>query len=648
MENSAIKTLNDEQLLAVKHHEGPCMVYAGPGSGKTTVITYRIWNLIQQYSVNPENILVITFTKAAAEEMKVRFQQEFDLPYGEKAKVSFGTFHSLFFKIIRRYCGYNIKDILKDREIYALIKNIIKTLGIEGYTDEEFIKDILLDISLYKSNFPQNHDFKPTSLSTIEFKRVIDCYENYKNEHKKIDFDDMLTKCYMLLIDNPTILNGIRRKFPFILIDEFQDINSIQFEIIKLIAKPLDNLFVVGDDDQSIYSFRGAKPYFILNFDEIYSNAKKIVLNKNYRSQENIVRTANNLIMNNQSRIHKKMVSVINANIDINFITPKDKVEENKKIIEIIQSLTERGYRYKDIAIVYRTNLAAAPVVDALLDNNIPYISREQIYNIYDHWIAKDIMSYLIAAFSTKNSEAIKRIINKPTRYITRKAIQQPVDESKNYITSLKLRADLMPYQIKYLERLQLQLKEVQNQNTENAIEYIRKHIGYDEYIKNYCSEKKITSEKLFEILGELQEMATQYEDPQKFIDNIHNFKEKIKESKSCKEDGDKVELLTMHSAKGLEYRVVMVISAVEGTIPHGRSGDDIQSIEEERRLFYVALTRAKELLFISSPLYKNNKKLETSRFIEEMKRDDGNNKTREKIYKFKKEFIDYVNKKIK
>lgn len=613
-----LQQLNQQQLEAVTHYKGPCMVYAGPGSGKTTVITHRIGYLINQYKVDPSKILVISFTKAAADEMKVRFKRMYNTLH-ENKYVNFGTFHSTFFRILRSYYRYDLVNILNEGEKFSVIKNIVKTLGVGNQLDDEFIKDVILDICIFKNNILSRDNFCPNSMSKDDLDRVVFSYENYKSDCNKIDFDDMLTKCYELLISQPKVLESVRSMYQYILIDEFQDINSVQFEIIKLLASSHENLFVVGDDDQSIYSFRGANPNFILEFDKIYKDTKKIILNLNYRSQEIIINTANKLISNNDLRVKKSMLATKESGVDIQFFRPNTRDLENKELSNLINNLVKEGYNYSDIAVIYRTNILSSSIVDSFLDSNIPFVSRENIYNIYEHWMAKDLVSYLKAALNINDRDALKRIINRPTRYITNKAKKEADEYHKDFITSLKVKGNLLPYQITYLDRLEIDLKTIAHLETRKAISYIRRDIGYDDYIRNYCLEKQISFDGLREILDEIEEISSKYNTIQQFINHIKEFKESLYENKrNYSSNENQVELLTMHSAKGLEFRVVIIVEAVEDIIPHSKSKDE-ESIEEERRLFYVAITRAKERLYIYAPLNKYDKKAEISRFVEEM-----------------------------
>jgi len=650
MAKQYLEELNQQQLEAATHYEGPCMVYAGPGSGKTTVITHRVGYLINHYKVDPNRILVISFTKAAADEMQLRFKKSYNSDVQGNKNVTFGTFHSAFFRILRSYYRYDLGNILNEGDKFSVIKNIVKTLGVGNALDDEFIKDIILDIGLFKNNVLDRDNFVPNSVSKDDLDRVVFSYENYKNDHRKIDFDDMLTKCYELLISEPTVLKGIRSMYQYILIDEFQDINSVQFEIIKLLASPNENLFVVGDDDQSIYSFRGANPNFILEFDKIYKNTRKIILNLNYRSQENIISTANKLISNNDLRVEKKMVATKDPGIDIQFFRPKTRELENQELSDLINNLIKESYTYSDIAVIYRTNILSSSIVDSFLDNNIPFVSREKIYNIYEHWMAKDLVAYLKSALDINDREALKRIINRPTRYITNKAKKDADEYHKDLITSLRVKGNLMPYQITYLDRLEVDLKNLAHLETRKAINYIRKDIGYDDYIRNYCIEKQISSDGLIEILNELEETSFKHNNIDQFINHINEFKESLYENKrNYSSEEDQVELLTMHSAKGLEFKVVVIVEAVEDIIPHSKSQDE-DSIEEERRLFYVAITRAKERLYIYAPLNKHDKKADPSRFIREMEiLNEKKNKLQsgqEIIHRvFGKGFIENINK---
>ncbi|MBM7614913.1 ATP-dependent helicase [Alkaliphilus hydrothermalis] len=619
MDYQFLNRLNKQQRKAVQHHKGPCMVYAGPGSGKTTVITYRLTHLIQHFKVNPQNILVITFTKASAEEMKQRFEKLNCSSGPQGSSVNFGTFHSIFFRVIRSYAGYDLSSILSEKDKYGLIKNIIKTLGIGQGEDDELIKEIILELGLFYSNYLNRQEFIPNTISSDDFQRLVHYYETFKKDHKKIDFDDMLIKCYQLLKSNPNVLNRLRNQYQYILIDEFQDINKIQFEIVRMMAVPSNNVFVVGDDDQSIYSFRGANPQFILEFDKIYPKAEKVIINVNYRCQQKVIDVANALIKKNEIRVDKDIEAFKGEGKAINYLTPKTRDEEKTEVCLLVQDCVNRGYQYKDIAIIYRTNILANGMVEALLEHQIPFFCKDQVYNIYDHWVSKDVMSYLKSSHNLMDMDSLGRIINKPSRYITKKGMEAAKQYHKDFITSLKVKGDLKAYQIKMLDQLEVDLKTISNLSTAEAIEYIRKEMKYDQYIEDYCMDKKISSNGLFEMLDELEEVSVRYSSHVAFFKHVEEFRNKIKQPKKKEFNSNEVHLLTMHSAKGLEYEVVIIVDAVEEIIPHSKSLEMDGQLEEERRLFYVAITRAKEELYIFSPQFRYDRKADTSRFVSEM-----------------------------
>ncbi|KAB3529087.1 ATP-dependent helicase [Alkaliphilus serpentinus] len=612
------KGLNDQQMKAVSYIKGPCMVYSGPGSGKTTIIAHRIKHLVEVAGISPSKILVITFTRSAAEEMKKRYHSI--ASQGKGRDVVFGTFHSIFFRIIRRYYNYELSDILQEGDKYKVIKNIVKTLGVENHLDDDLIKNILLDMSMSLYSIDKASIISST-IAPETLEAIISSYENYKTDCRKIDFDDMITKCYDLLLKEPKVLDKLRKQHQYILIDEFQDINEIQFEIIKMIAHPLNNLFVVGDDDQAIYSFRGSNPEFIVNFHKLYPSVNKIFVNINYRSQARIIEAANGLIANNKMRVGKDIEAVYPATEAIAYETPENRYKENEWVATIIEDSIKKGYSYGDIAILFRTNIQANSLADYLLTKKMPFYSKEKLEGIYDHWVARDLFSYFNAAENMKDYNSILSIINRPTRYISNKSIEAAKEYHKDLLTSLKVKGNLMAYQVRLIDKLATDLKTLKHLTLSEAIGYIRRDIGYEQYIEGYCMEKGIASDGYFNILDELEELSKNYKDYPSLIKGIEKLKRNQRGSiEGINSESDCVTLQTIHGAKGLEYKVVIIVGAVEEVLPYKKSIDSMESIEEERRLFYVAATRAKEKLYISSPRYWYNKKSYPSRFIMEMK----------------------------
>lgn len=619
----SIDKLNENQLKAVNHLDGPCMVLAGPGSGKTRVITYRIANMVVNKNIKPTSILAISFTKASSIEMKNRalsLSNDFRMN-----KVTYGTFHSVFFRILRYFENYNIESILDEKTKRIGLKNILKGLNIENADDDETIGQVINEISYVKNELMDKIDFKSEVLTNDEFIKVYNFYEEYKQQMNKIDFDDMLIKTYELLKNNKAALDRVRSVYRYILVDEFQDINKVQFEALKLIANPSNNIFVVGDEDQSIYGFRGSRPDFLLEFEEYFSNTKKVLLDINYRSKGEIIDIANRLIEKNTNRYEKVIKCGQGNGAKVNYISPEDSEEEAVYIAKDIKNKIQEDYtEYTDFAVIYRTNIQSRALVDVFMDMRIPFVVKDSIVTIYDHWAAQDILAYLRIGVNPNSNKDWIRIINKPFRYISKDNLNLIKDEP-DFINSLINKCDLHPKQVKTINDLDIDISYVKGLNPKNAISYIRTTLDYDRYILDYCANRKIKTNGLIEILNELESSATNFKTIQEYLDHIERVKSEIVDNKNNKET-DGVIFTTMHSAKGLEFKNVYIIGANEGTIPHEKSYeiDDEEKkndqIEEERRLMYVAITRAEENICISSPINKYGKRVSKSRFVEDIK----------------------------
>ena len=619
----SIDKLNENQLKAVNHLDGPCMVLAGPGSGKTRVITYRIANMVVNKNIKPTSILAISFTKASSIEMKNRalsLSNDFRMN-----KVTYGTFHSVFFRILRYFENYNIESILDEKTKRIGLKNILKGLNIENADDDETIGQVINEISYVKNELMDKRDFKSEVLTNDEFIKVYNFYEEYKQQMNKIDFDDMLIKTYELLKNNKAALDRVRSVYRYILVDEFQDINKVQFEALKLIANPSNNIFVVGDEDQSIYGFRGSRPDFLLEFEEYFSNTKKVLLDINYRSKGEIIDIANRLIEKNTNRYEKVIKCGQGNGAKVNYISPEDSEEEAVYIAKDIKNKIQEDYtEYTDFAVIYRTNIQSRALVDVFMDMRIPFVVKDSIVTIYDHWAAQDILAYLRIGVNPNSNKDWIRIINKPFRYISKDNLNLIKDEP-DFINSLINKCDLHPKQVKTINDLDIDISYVKGLNHKNAISYIRTTLDYDRYILDYCANRKIKTNGLIEILNELESSATNFKTIQEYLEHIERVKSEIVDNKNNKET-DGVIFTTMHSAKGLEFKNVYIIGANEGTIPHEKSYeiDDEEKkndqIEEERRLMYVAITRAEENICISSPINKYGKRVSKSRFVEDIK----------------------------
>ena len=540
-------------------------------------------------------------------------------------KVTYGTFHSVFFRILRYFENYNIESILDEKTKRIGLKNILKGLNIENADDDETIGQVINEISYVKNELMDKRDFKSEVLTNDEFIKVYNFYEEYKQQMNKIDFDDMLIKTYELLKNNKAALDRVRSVYRYILVDEFQDINKVQFEALKLIANPSNNIFVVGDEDQSIYGFRGSRPDFLLEFEEYFSNTKKVLLDINYRSKGEIINIANRLIEKNTNRYEKVIKCGQGNGAKVNYISPEDSEEEAVYIAKDIKNKVQEDYtEYTDFAVIYRTNIQSRALVDVFMDMRIPFVVKDSIVTIYDHWAAQDILAYLRIGVNPNSNKDWIRIINKPFRYISKDNLNLIKDEP-DFINSLINKCDLHPKQVKTINDLDIDISYVKGLNPKNAISYIRTTLDYDRYILDYCANRKIKTNGLIEILNELESSATNFKTIQEYLEHIERVKSEIVDNKNNKET-DGVIFTTMHSAKGLEFKNVYIIGANEGTIPHEKSYEidneekKNDQIEEERRLMYVAITRAEENICISSPINKYGKRVSKSRFVEDIK----------------------------
>lgn len=616
--------LNKNQAQAVAHIDGPCMVLAGPGSGKTRIISQRIVSMVLDHDIPPTRILAISFTKASSLEMKKR-----TLAYGKDDrlnKVSFGTFHSSFFRILRRYAGVSLEDLLLDLDRFKLVRSILKYLKISNYNDDDVL-DLLNEISLVKNELVDYRVYDSQSFEQEIFQKAYRLYEDEKKRHGKIDFDDMLIQAYDLLNNDPAILSIVRQVFKYILIDEFQDINRVQFELIRLIAGQENNLFVVGDEDQSIYGFRGARPDFMLEFDQYFPSARHILLDTNYRSSKDIVDLSLGLIKKNKKRHPKDLKAFSKDPARISYIYPKDTDDEARLVADQIFDRvgSQKGADYGDFAVIYRTNRQARAFVDAFMDKRIPFILKDAPKTIYDHWVSLDIIAYLRIAMEIGSGGDWARVINKPFRYISKKSLAK-AEASMDFLDCLLNDEDIKDFQKKNLEDLYIDLNYVRGLSPQYGISYIRTTLDYDRYILDYCHERRIKSQQIVEILDELEAAAGPYRTILDFFKHIDQVREEVKKNadktagSSLATSADKgVVLTTMHSSKGLEFDNVYIVGVNEGIVPYQLGDDSKLDIEEERRLLYVAITRAKRVLVISSPLKRFGKKIGQSQFLKEL-----------------------------
>ena len=618
-------SFNESQSKAICHKEGPMLVLAGPGSGKTLVITHRTKYLIEKCGVDPRKILVITFTKAAAGEMKERFHKLMENP---AVPVTFGTFHAIYFSILKHAYHYNGSNILREEQRIQFLRDIIQKMKLEIDDESEFVSGITNEISTIKSDRVPLEHYYSVNCGEDVFKSIYTQYDNKLRKENLLDFDDMLVFCYELLAERKDILAGWQERFQYILIDEFQDINQIQYDVIKLLAAPENNLFIVGDDDQSIYRFRGARPEIMLNFRKDYEETKTVLLDTNYRSTKKIVESALRIIKNNKSRYEKDIKTYNPIGREIVRNTFQSQKEENEKILSEILTHIKSGGQFKDIAILYRTNTQPRLLIEKLMEFNIPFKMKDQIPNIYQHWIAKNLISYIKIAMGSKERGEFLQIINRPKRYVSRECLDSKEISIDNLLAFYKDK----DWMVERIYRLQYDLKLLRKKDPYSAINYIRKGIGYEEYLEEYADFRRIKQEELLEVLDEIQESAKNYKTYEEWFEHIENYSRELEiQAKNRNQNLNSVSMATMHSSKGLEYKIVFIIDANEGIVPHRKALVDAD-LEEERRMFYVAMTRAKEMLYLYSIKERYNKKLEISRFVGESLIDKDNLKKGTKI----------------
>ena len=602
---------NKSQQQAIRHKDGPMLVLAGPGSGKTAVITQRTKQLIEYENIDPSNILVITFTRAAAQEMKQRFLAATG---EERTKVTFGTFHAIFFMVLKLAYHFDSGNIISEEQRYQFMREILSYHHLEYRDEGEFIGDVLTEISRVKNEqIPLEH-FYSSSCGEEVFRKIYREYDERLKRNRLIDFDDMLTYTYELFSQRKDILSAWQKKYRYILIDEFQDINLIQWKIMCMLAAPENNLFVVGDDDQSIYRFRGARPELMLHFKDDYPEAEQILLDTNYRSQKEIVEASLRLIGCNKERFQKKIQANQEAGEPVEYAVFKSQREEIAKIIWDIQAHMDRGGRYEDFAILFRTNTQPQMLMEKLLEYNIPFRMKDNVPNLYEHWIAKDIIAYMKIAMGSRYRKDFLKIMNRPKRYISRDSL----DEETVAFDVWEWFYEDKPWVAERIQRLEYDIKMLSTMSPYAAINYIRRGIGYDEFCVEYADYRRMNVEDLYEVLEELQNSAKGFDTYNDWFEHIENYTAELEKIyRQQNQNPESVALATLHSSKGLEYDNVYIIDVNEGIMPYKKAVLD-NEVEEERRMFYVGMTRAKKKLHLYSIEQLNHKNTDISRFIRE------------------------------
>lgn len=598
--------LDKYQSEAVHTKENNVLIVAPPGSGKTMVIINRVAHLINYRRVNADNIVVITFTKAAAVNMKQRYLRITD----SKKTPFFGTFHALFYKILSRHLGKI--NIIKSSEGYKLINGVLVTY-LDSVSDEK-VKEVLNDISLFKNGEESIEHFNPKIDKSI-FRNCLQLYERFKKENDLMDFDDLQLHAKELFTKRPLLLQGYRKLFRYVLVDEFQDCDKLQIQLLQMLGIG-NSVFAVGDEDQCIYGFRGSRPDCMVDFHNYFENGEKIFLRVNYRSAENIVSLSKKLIENNKNRNTKEINWNKNDIGCINFFSIDTEKEQSRKIVKNIEELIEsKNYCYKDIAILYRTNMESRSIIDCFLKENIPFKLMDREYDFFDHFICKDILAYLKLSMDITDKESFTRIINRPFRYVSRVNIEKVRRNmiKESCFQSLREIDDIPIFQMKSIEKLENDILKLNKMQLRDALNFIIKDLGYYDYLCDYSQRSKIDIEEFKDVLEEFKESAEDFLSITSFLVHVSEIKEQLSK-KSNDERG--VTLSTIHGVKGMEFKNVFIINCNEGVIPHINSMP--KNLEEERRLFYVGITRAIDNLNVYSTKMLKGKAQETSRFISE------------------------------
>lgn len=607
--------LNENQKKVVEFMNGPLLVVAGPGSGKTTVVINRVANLVKN-NVKPENILVITFTKQAAKEMEERY---ISLTGESFSRVNFGTIHSVSLRILVESFGYSIENVLTEKEKWSVLQKIIQERKIPTDDIKNLVKNLVNAISLIKTgNLTPPYDIQ-CGCRQSHLEQIYKDYISICDRYNKIDYDDMQIKAYEGLLREPGILKQWQQRFKYISVDEAQDMDQIQSNFVYLLAKEHRNICIVGDDDQSLYRFRGAKPEIMLNFEKKF-NATKVLLDTNYRSGCNIVDTTSQFIKSNKIRFDKDFKHVRSGG-HINVVSVKDEGVQTDKLTASVKTLLKRGVKPEEIAVIYRTNKECTKPIDKFMKQKIPFtVKAADMVNVFEHWIFKDICNfyqlsrmYSVMKLNEFPPEMLARALKRPSRYVPGECFKtcSTLNQMKDWAYDHK-----KMYLVNNLNNFITDLKAMSKLKFKDFLNYLDFNLNYYDALVNYADYTHQSKDELIDIYMEIIASANDYDDYEEWFEHSKDFTITLKDNINS----DGVKFLTMHSSKGLEFDHVFIINANEGTTPFAHNGE-FNDIEEERRMFYVALTRAKDNITIFSTIKNNSgKKTIQSRFVDELK----------------------------
>ena len=621
---------NDKQRAAIIQKEGPVLVLASPGSGKTTVINAHTAYLIFKYNINPESILDLTFSKAAAKDMNDRFYDTYGslIPNG----IKFSTIHSFSYKIIRQYYytkNINYGLVEGNRTHYnkrSILQKIYRDINKCSINDDK-LEELSNSISFVKNLMINSSDFKDYRFQTKNFDKIFEIYESYKksNEYDMVllDFDDMLVEANKILENNDYILKKYQKRYRYVMMDEGQDTSLIQNKIIEKIAYPENNLFIVCDDDQSIYRFRGAEPGYLLDFKKRYPNAELVFMEQNYRSSKNIVDISNRMINNNSMRYPKKMFTENLKNTPIKIV----KLSTEREQLDYIIGVLKLDKDLEDTAILYRNNISGIGLAQRLHEENIQFYMKDYHRNFFSHWVLNDILNFVRFSYDDRSVPLLKSIYTKFNSYISKKEIEylKSQDQTKSVFDNIVTYPFMKEFKRKNLIVFKSHFKNLKIKKPLEAIKFIRHDLKYDKRLEDYGEVAGYSLDNIKYILNTLEEISRDTSTMHEFVGKLNTLKRIIHESSGNRKNGA-VTLSTLHSSKGLEFKRVFMIDLIEGQIPTKESirlnltGNSLV-LEEERRLWYVGMTRAKEVLELLTVEYKNNESVQSSRFIGEIEK---------------------------
>ncbi|WP_026566165.1 UvrD-helicase domain-containing protein [Bacillus sp. UNC41MFS5] len=616
--------LDESQAASVKETDGSLLVLAGAGSGKTRVLTVRTAYMLAEKLIDPKTIMLVTFTSKAAAEMKHRLLSYPQINRDKINQLVTGTFHSIFYRILMFHDALNWssgKLLKKEWQRDKILKEAGKELDL---SEKEFAYDLALQqIGLWKNSLLMPDEVKPTSDWEEKTVFLYKKYENYKKKEGLFDFDDMLIGCYHLFVSSPSLLEQYQNRFHYFLIDEFQDINKVQYELIKLLSGKHKNVCAVGDDDQAIYSFRGSDPSYLLQFEKDFPYAKMVTLDQNYRSSHEIVSSANQMIAANKIRRSKKMKAQFSSGTLPQLFFPYDEEEEATMVVTDIQEQISLGANPSDFAILYRTNAGSRAVFERLAGSNLPFKIDLDAEAFYDRYIVRSALSFLKVSLNEDDPQAMSEIL--PLLFLKQTVLKelkaQSILKDCSLLEALSHLATAHAFQEKKLKKAVTIIRGLKHSSPHSALEKVEKDIGFLDFLKKRGNESN-KLEKGSDDLKDLKVAAKSFDKIEAFLAHAEHMSAMNKEIKNLsKHFHDAISLSTIHRSKGLEYKTVYIIGAVDGSLPHDfaleayRNGD-FTALEEERRLFYVAMTRAKDQLFISVPENRRGKKAHRSRFI--------------------------------